>query len=186
MPPLDTSIPQKPITLRRLKADDVASYREIRLEGLKNHPEAFSASWEDEAGRPASWWMERLQTNAVFGASIDHSSLLGVAGLRLHDWAKLRHKAILWGVYIRPQARRTGLAASLVRQIVEQARPLVEEIGVTVVASNTVACRLYSAAGFKPYGLERRALKIGHEYYDEVLMALPLQQPREPASRSEP
>ena len=33
---------------------------------------------------------------------------------------------------------------------------------------------LYGAAGFKEYGLERRALKVGSEYYDEVLMVLPL------------
>ena len=31
-----------------------------------------------------------------------------------------------------------------------------------------------SAAGFEEYGLERRALKVGSEYYDELLMALPL------------
>ncbi len=101
----------------------------------------------------ASWWIERLQTNAVFGGWIDNSPLLGVAGLRLHDWAKLRHKGILWGMYVRPQARRTGLAASLVRRIVEQARPVVEEIGVTVVASNT-----RPAASTAPPGLSHTGL----------------------------
>jgi RimJ/RimL family protein N-acetyltransferase len=30
------------------------------------------------------------------------------------------------------------------------------------------------AAGFKEYGLERHALKVGGQYYDEILMALPL------------
>jgi RimJ/RimL family protein N-acetyltransferase len=44
----------------------------------------------------------------------------------------------------------------------------------TVVASNAAACRLYRAAGFEQYGLERRALKIGDTYYDEALMALSL------------
>jgi RimJ/RimL family protein N-acetyltransferase len=44
----------------------------------------------------------------------------------------------------------------------------------SVVASNTAACRLYRAAGFKEYGLERRAIKVGSEYYDELLMALAL------------
>jgi RimJ/RimL family protein N-acetyltransferase len=50
-----------------------------------------------------------------------------------------------------------------------------------VVASNAAACRLYSTAGFKEYGLERRALKIGSEYYDDVLMALVLNPCPEPA-----
>jgi hypothetical protein len=34
--------------------------------------------------------------------------------------------------------------------------------------------------GFKEYGLERRALKVGSEYYDEVLMSLPLTPRPEP------
>jgi ribosomal protein S18 acetylase RimI-like enzyme len=92
----------------------------------------------------------------------------------VQDAVKLRHKAVLWGMYVRPEARRTGLAAALVQHVIEHARPLVEEICLTVVASNVAARRLYSAAGFKEYGLERRALKVGREYYDEVLMALPL------------
>ena len=170
----DTSAPRTLLEVRRLGANDVASYREIRLEGLKQHPEAFSLSWEEEAACPASWWAERLDTNIVFGAGIDGSPLLGVVGFRVHNAAKLRHKGILWGMYVRPPARGIGLAASLVRRIVEYAQPRVEEICLTVVASNTAACRLYRRAGFEQYGLERRALKIGQIYHDEALMALPL------------
>lgn len=38
-----------PFMLRRLGSSDAASYRELRLEGLRSHPEAFGASWEYEA-----------------------------------------------------------------------------------------------------------------------------------------
>ena len=76
-------------------------------------------------------------------------------------------------MYVRPQARGSGLAAALVQRVIAHGQTLVEEICVTVVASNAAACRLYSAAGFEQYGLERRALKVGDEYYDELLMALP-------------
>lgn len=118
----------------------------------------------------------------MLGGWTDGSPLLGVAGLRVNSAAKLRHKGVLWGMYVRPDARGTGLAARLVAGIIKQARPLVEEICLTVVASNIAAYRLYSAAGFEQYGLERRALKIGDEYFDEVLMALTLRHPREPAA----
>jgi ribosomal protein S18 acetylase RimI-like enzyme len=80
-------------------------------------------------------------------------------------------------MYVRPDARGTGLAATLVQQVIEHARPLVEEICLSVVVSNVAACRLYSAAGFQEYGLERRAIKVGSEYYDELLMSLPLSPP---------
>jgi ribosomal protein S18 acetylase RimI-like enzyme len=161
--------------IRRLEPQDVAAYREIRLEGLRQHPDSFGASWEDEIEKPDSWWTERLESNTVFGGWIDGSLLLGVAGFYVPGTAKQRHKGVLWGMYVRPDARGTGLAASLLQRVIEQARPLVEEIRLTVMASNAVAHRLYSAAGFEPYGLERRALKVGDHYYDDMLMALPLQ-----------
>jgi RimJ/RimL family protein N-acetyltransferase len=183
MTEIDPSIPQKLFKIRRLEAHDATRYRELRLEGLKNHPSAFSSSWEDEAGKPAAWWTERLNASTVLGGWIDNSPLLGVAGFRVQNGIKAQHKGVLWGMYVRPDARGTGLAARLVQGIIELARPLVEEICLTVVASNTAAHRLYSAAGFEQYGLERRALKIGDAYFDEVLMALALRQLREPAAQ---
>jgi RimJ/RimL family protein N-acetyltransferase len=169
-----SSAPTSSFKVRRLETDDVASYRELRLEGLKNHPEAFASSWEYEAEKPLSWWAEGVKSNTVLGGWVDGSPLVGVAGLRVQDAVKLRHKGVLWGMYVRPEARGTGLAAALVQRAVEHAFTLVEEICLTVVTSNVAACRLYRAAGFKEYGLERRALKVGSEYYDEMLMALPL------------
>ena len=177
---IDVPAPQKFIKVRRLEAHDVTSYRELRLKGLKSHPEAFASAWEDEAGKPASWWTERLESNVVLGGWIDDSPLLGVAGLRVNTATKLRHRGVLVGMYVRPHARGTGLAALLVQRLIEQARSLIEELSLAVVASNTAAYRLYSAAGFRQYGLERRAMKVGSEYYDEVLMALTLREPTVP------
>jgi RimJ/RimL family protein N-acetyltransferase len=172
----DASVTQRLVKIRRLEADDVAIYRELRLEALTSNPEAFGASWEDETAKPASWWKERLEVNTIFGGWIDHSPLLGVAGFHVNGAPKHRHKGILWGMYVRSDGRGTGLAASLVRHVIEHAQALVEQICLTVVASNAAAYRLYNAAGFEQYGLERRGLKVGNQYYDEVLMALPLDQ----------
>ena len=174
MPPPDAHASHPAFTVRRLETDDAAAYRELRLEGLKDHPDSFGASWEDEIEKPDSWWRERLASNTVFGGWTERSPLLGVAGFQVPGAAKQRHKGMLWGMYVRPDARGTGLAASLLQHVIAHARPQVEEIRLTVMASNTAAHRLYSAAGFRPYGLERRALKVGDVYYDDMLMALPL------------
>lgn len=113
---------------------------------------------------------------AVFGGWLDGLALAGAAGLLVPASVKLRHKGVLWGMFVRPEARGTGLAAALVERVIEQAGSLVEEVRLTVVVSNTAAVRLYTRAGFKQYGLERRALKVGSRYYDELLMALSLNQ----------
>jgi hypothetical protein len=67
------SAPTILLKVRRLETSDVAAYRELRLESLKGHPEAFGSSWEDEAGKPISWWSQRLETNAVFGGWVNRS-----------------------------------------------------------------------------------------------------------------
>jgi RimJ/RimL family protein N-acetyltransferase len=177
------SAPTISLKVRRLEASDVADYRELRLESLKAHPEAFSSSWESEKEKPISWWADRLETATVFGGWVNSSPLVGIVRFAVQDGVKLRHKGMLWGMYVRPEARGTGLAAALVQQVVAHARTLVEQVCLTVVASNVAARRLYSAAGFEEYGLERRALKVGSEYYDEILMALPLNSRPDPATR---
>jgi hypothetical protein len=67
------SAPTILLKVRRLETSDVANYRELRLESLKGHPEAFASSWEYEADKPVSWWAERLEKNTVFGGWVDSS-----------------------------------------------------------------------------------------------------------------
>lgn len=172
------------LKVRRLETSDAADYRELRLESLRLHPEAFSTAWESDAEKPASWWTARLETSTVFGGWVNDSPLVGIVRFTVEDAAKLRHKGMLSGLYVRLQARGTGLAAALVRQVVAHARPLVEQVCLTVVTSNIAARRLYSAAGFEEYGTERRSLKVGSEYHDEVLMVLPLTPHPGPAQRN--
>jgi len=116
------STPTILLKARRLETSDVAAYRELRLESLKGHPEAFGSSWEDEAEKPISWWSQRLETNTVFGGWVNRSPLVGLAGLRVQERAKARHKGVLCGMYVRSEARGTGLAPALVQQVIEHAR----------------------------------------------------------------
>ena len=144
------SAPTILLKVRRLETSDVAAYRELRLESLKGHPEAFGSSWEYEMEKPISWWSQRLETNAVFGGWVNRSPLVGLAGLRLQEKVKVRHKGVLVGMYVRSEARGTGLAAALVRQVIEHARTVVEEIRLTVVASNAPARRRIRAGAASP------------------------------------
>ena len=119
----DASMRHKPFRVRRLEAHDAPVYRDLRLEGLKNHPEAFGSSWEDECRKPEAWWAERLKQAPCSAAGLDDSPLLGVAGFHAHAASKLRHKAVLWGMHVRIEGRGTGLAACLVQRVIEHARP---------------------------------------------------------------
>lgn len=159
--------------IRRLSASDAGEYRELRLYGLRAHPEAFGASWAEEAVQPLAWFEERIAGNVIFGGKTgDTTAIQGVIGFHASNGVKQRHKGVLWGMFVQPEARGTGLGPALVARVLEHAKQTVEEVRLTVVSTNTAAVRLYERAGFERYGLERRALKVGDCYHDEVLMAL--------------
>ncbi|MFC3127036.1 GNAT family N-acetyltransferase [Pseudoroseomonas globiformis] len=159
--------------IRRLLEADAEEFRAIRLEALQRHPEAFGASLEDEAARSLAFFAMRLKENAVFGGWVpEEPSLAGIMALHFPSAAKTRHKARLWGVYLRPVARGRSLAPALLRSVLNHARERVEEVGLSVTAGNAAAERLYEQAGFASFGSEPRALKIGEAYHDERLMLL--------------
>lgn len=159
---------------RRLGPGDAAAFRALRLEALRLHPEVFVADHDEEAARPLDWFAERLAANTVWAAAAPDGALLGMAALMRHATPKLRHKAVLWGVYVRAEARGAGLAAALVGAALAAARGEVEEVRLTVTAGNAAATRLYEGLGFRAYGREERALRLAGRDYDDVLMALRL------------
>ncbi len=170
------------ITLRRLSPADAALFRAIRLEALRDEPDAFVSTFEEESGKPLSFFADRLARSAVFSA-FRGSEPLGVAGFYVQPGPKHAHKGMLWGMYVRPHARGTGVGAMLVEAVIEHARAHVELIELTVVSENAAARRLYERFGFTQYGLEKRAAKYRGRYHDDVLMAkLLAQQDGDPVS----
>ena len=158
--------------IRRLtRADaDVVLYRDIRLEALKASPEAFGSTFETEDAQPLNWFSDRLGGSELLGAFCD-AKLVAIAGFAIQQGQKMAHKGIIWGMYVRPQARRTGIGRRLVEAIVDLARHRVELIRLSVVRGNEQARCLYASLGFREYGVEKNALKQDGRYYDEVLMA---------------
>jgi GNAT superfamily N-acetyltransferase len=161
-------------SIRRLTGDDAGQYRELRLLGLRSHPEAFGSAWENEANQTLEWFAERLVNNLVFGGWLGGPGLMGIAGLVMNQSAIQLHKAMVSGMFVHADARGQGLAAALLAHVIAEARPLVEELRLAVTASNAGAVRLYEAAGFQAYGVEPRCLKIGDAYHDTMFMALRL------------
>lgn len=158
-----------PVTVRRLLPDEAAAFRDIRLEGLRRDPDAFSSTLDSEGAEPPAFFADRLTNAAVF-AAFRGGELLGVAGFLVQRGPKHAHKGLLWGMYVRPAARGMGVGRRLVEAVIAHARTCVELIQLSVISDNLAARRLYARLGFTEYGVEKRAAKYRGRYHDDVLM----------------
>lgn len=157
-------------SVRVLTEADVAIFRALRLEGLRTHPEAFGASLLREQDHDDDHFRDILRDNVVIGGFLD-SKLVSMAGLRGLTHPKLAHKCHLWGCYVEDEHRGSGIAAKVVEATVGQAEGHYEIVHCRVVSTNGRARRFFDRMGFKLYGVERRAIKVDGEYFDEEMRA---------------
>ena len=70
--------------------------------------------------------------------------------------------------------RGAGVGLRLMIALLEHAVSLegIEQIALLVATTQTTAMALYDSLGFRSFGCERRALKIGERYVDEEHMVL--------------
>ena len=129
--------------IRTATADDLPLVRELWQAFNEEIPDE---PWrEDDLAEDLAWLEQAIREEIVLLADDD--------GL-----AVARRKGELLGflevVYVRPQARRSGLAAALVREAASKLRETgVEMLELEVLASNGEARAIYERWGFKPVEL---------------------------------
>lgn len=165
------------VLIRRLIPADAMALRELRLESLSAFPAAFATDLSEDAARPVDSFAEMLarpaEEQAVFGAFVD-GELAGMAGFAREARAKMRHKALMWGVYVRPAHHGLGLGRTLVEAVIAHARGRVGLLQACVSTTNESARRTYFGLGFKSWGVERRALLVDGQWFDDEHIVLEL------------
>jgi len=162
--------------IRRLVPADGRAFQELRLAALQAAPEAFGSSFEEEKDTSPSVVGDRLapsETSAVFAAEAE-GRLVGVIGIYREKAVKARHKANIWGMFVRPEHRKGGIGAALVREALAFARTLpdLHQVRLSVNAANLPALALYKARGFRSYGTEPKSLLVNGKAHDEIHMVL--------------
>ena len=174
---IELRTPRGSVIIRSTREADAAAYRELRLESLLAHPEAFGADFETSAARPIEYWQERMRQGSGGPQGITYvaeagDKLVGMMALVRNELAKTQHWAHIFGVYVRPNWRGAGIADALIEACVDYARELgLRMVKLGVVTTNTSAIRLYQRRSFKVYGVEPEAIYHDGIYYDELLMA---------------
>lgn len=165
--------------IRALDTTDAAAYLATRLRALREDPDAFMSTHEEERGQSLDEVRARIEAlrasgGAIFGA-FDGERLVGLAGLAPQRHRKAQHRINLWGVWVEPESRGRGLARALLDAAIADARGRGYEIlELTVTTTATGARALYARAGFATVATLARAMKADDRYLDEVMMTLDL------------
>lgn len=157
------------LEVRALDSDDYEDLRAIRLEALRLHPANFAADPDQEAAFSKDEWLARLASAVSFGGFVDGR----IAGLVIYSRPKspkLAHTADLGAMYVRDEARGTGLADAMIEALIGHAAKEVEQVKLTVNAENARAIKFYERHGFRAIGRIPRSLNIAGRYYDDLLM----------------
>ena len=159
--------------LIELTTEQPHNYKKFFLQGLRDHQDCFRTSASDEMrvyfptdGTPESF---------TLAAVSDQDELLGVVSFERESTGKMKHKALLFRMYVTAQFAGRGLGQALMEATLARARQLagLEQIHLTVIASNLRAKRLYERFGFEVFSHEKNAIKNPDgTYFHEEQMVL--------------
>jgi ribosomal protein S18 acetylase RimI-like enzyme len=161
--------------IRVLTRSDAAEFQALRQRALRDNPEAFGSTYAQEQNTPLETIATRLgdggeaATSFVLGAAdASNGPLCGLAGCYRETGVKQRHKAVIWGMYVAPEARGRGMGRLLLDTVIARASrwPGLEQLSLSVVPENVAARTLYVGRGFVPYAIEPRALAQDGRYFD--------------------
>lgn len=161
--------------IRQFGAADANAFAQLRLSALQLSASAFGSSHEEEKDRTLAQVQSHLVGSAervFFGAWLAHESLVGIVGVGREPALKERHIASVRSLYVAPSARGQGVGRQLLAAALRQAEAWVgvEQVTLSVTVGQTAAVQLYRSAGFTEVGRMPRALKVGNEYHDELVM----------------
>ncbi len=147
-------------------------FRALRLEALRDSPQAFGSSYASDAAYPDEHWMGRLR-EAAAGRSValfaeDAGELAGMIGAFFEAGPEV---ANVIAVYVRPAYRERGVGKLLVNAVLDRLRqmPGTGKARLMVNVDQARALALYRRAGFVETGTERVLLGDG-EFHDELIM----------------
>jgi ribosomal protein S18 acetylase RimI-like enzyme len=165
--------------IRTLNSGDAAAWWRIRLEAIESEPFAFSKSIAEHRATPVEEIARRFEnaipTTLNLGA-FENETLVGIVTFMRESAEKERHKGRIYGVYVSHSHRGKGVARALLQTLLDRACAdhELEQIQLAVATSQIAAQELYKSFGFKTYGTEPKALKVGSTYVDEEHMILVL------------
>jgi RimJ/RimL family protein N-acetyltransferase len=165
------------IEIRKLLPNESISYREMRLECLKNYPEYFTTNYQDEKTKDKLFFqpfIEQSSTGNFVVGAFHNNNLVGISGFVRQESKKTDHGGMIIQVYVTPEYQGRNIGSDITKSTLNEAFKIdgVEQIEIGVVSSNEKAVRIYTNMGFQEYGMQKNFLKIDNMYYDHKMMMI--------------
>jgi ribosomal protein S18 acetylase RimI-like enzyme len=163
------------LAITEIKSDQNEQYKRFLHFGLLHDEENFRITPEDDlnAPFPTADKPDSFTLGAYAG-----NELAGIVSFTRdgENREKLRHKGILFRMYVSKDFRGQGIAKKLIGAVIERVKeiPNIEQINLTVIANNDTAKTLYEKFGFVTIGSEPNAIKWKGKYFTEDQMVLRL------------
>lgn len=161
---------------RLLRGADAEALVALRLAVVADSPRGMGLTLAEEELRPLDSFRAQLSARApsgVFGIFIADRLAAAAGVLWPTVYPSGAHKAVLWGVFTAPSARRRGFARALAAHAVVHAfQHGARRVYLSVYMPNPEATRLYESLGFVATGREPEVLRLGNEYFDIQYMSM--------------
>jgi ribosomal protein S18 acetylase RimI-like enzyme len=171
------AVQKRPLEIRLFTEQDAQSLWDLRMLALETDPWSFVDSPEELHAISVEEFATRLRANHaenfIVGA-FEQQTAVGMVGCYQEVPLKRRHKAWIWGVFVKPAARGRGIARSLMQAAIERAKAIngLDMVMLTVSVDQPAPRKLYESLGFRPIGVEPKGIKIGNQAHDEEHMVL--------------
>ena len=140
------------VTIRRIRAEDAALARALRLRALASDRLSFGSTYEAEVGRDDAFWDESTKRHAESEDQAIFLAMSGDAAVGVVRGARDETRPgffLIHSMWVAPELRRQGVAAALldtVEKWIASGGGAVCELAVTNAAP--AARRLYERAGY--------------------------------------
>jgi GNAT superfamily N-acetyltransferase len=160
------------VLVREVVARDWEDFRGIRLEALRDAPEAFGSTYQREVAFAEADWQRRIARGGNFLGYLPEASATEPAGL-IGGYQADPATIELVSMYVRPRARGRGVGEALIATVIDWAAARnANSVHLWVTETNKPARLLYERCGFALTG-ERQPLP-SNPALGEVAMSRPL------------
>lgn len=162
--------------IRMLQEHDNVLYTQLWQQALVAQNRFFRISIEDE---PSPKIQTKFSSESfTLGAFVD-SNLVGTLSVERDSRTKLKHKALLFRMFVDSSHAGKGIGKALVKQAKAQSILIqgLHQLHLTVLSNNERAIYLYQSCGFETFALEPKSVEINGHYIDELQMILFLNKP---------